>query len=1138
MTFEECLDQTIAMLHRQGRVSYRALKRQFGVDDAYLSDLKHEIVDIHRVAVDQDGVMLVWLGVAVGGETVPTVEPTLRSSQGASPAESREPAGPAAERRQLTVMFCDVVDSTALSAQLDPEELHEVLRVYHQTTAAAVERFGGFIAQYLGDGLLAYFGFPQAHEDDAQRAVRAGLAILKAMKTLPVLEVRNRAPLAVRIGIHTGPVVVGEIGAAGSRQEQLALGETPNVAARIQGLATPDSVLVTAATWRLVEGYFTSENLGPQSLKGLSQPIVVHRMLDESGAQSRLDVTAPGALTPVVGRDSEVRLLLERWAQAKDGLGHLVLLTGEAGIGKSRLVALLREHVRTEGAARITFRCSPYHTNSAFYPVIEHLERLLEFQRDDSADAKLAKIERMLAGFRFTDATTVPLFAALLSVPLPEGRYPPPRMSPQHQRQRTYEALTTWLIEEAERRPLLAVYEDLHWADPSTLEALSFLIDQIPTARLLVVFSSRPEFRPPWSPRSHLSSLTLSRFSRGQAETMIAEVARGKTLPAEVVKHVVEKTDGVPLFVEELLKMVLESGLLREEPDRYVLTGPLPALAIPTTLQDSLMARLDRFAAARATAQVGSVLGRQFSQEVLRAVAQMDETTLAEGLAQLVDAELIYRRGHGEHTTYVFKHALVRDAAYQSLLKSRRHFYHARIARTLEARFPELPETQPELLAHHHAEAGDGEAAIQYRQKAAQRAIERSANAEAINHLRIALEIVRTLPDTPARLEQELLIQTMLGPALTTTMGFGALEVEQAYGRAHELCRQVGQTEHRARVLNGLWSFYLVRARYGMAREVAQELLQTAERSGTPLRLLEAHRAIGVTLLYTGELVDACAHLESGLAIYDPRAHRALAARYGVDLAVSCLSFVAWGWWLRGYPDRARARSEEMLRIAADVAHPYSQAWAFTFAAWVHQLRREPDLAHARAGSAIALAAEHGFSLFLALATKFRGWALAARGNHDEGITDIEEAIAAYRETGAESSRTHWLTLLAEAYGRAERTSEGLAALTEAMDLVDKYGERYYEAEIHRLRGELLLRSKTPPHVEAEACFQRAREIAHRQHATGLELRAVLSLGRLWQHAGTLADARALVRPVYEAFTEGHDTVDLQESRALLDALA
>ena len=643
---------------------------------------------------------------------------------------------PEAERRQLTVLFCDLVDSTVLASQLDPEELREVVRAYQATCAKVIARFEGQIAQYLGDGLLVYFGYPLAHEDDAQRAVRTGLGIVEAMGPLNArLEREHGVQLAVRLGIHTGQVVVGEIG-GGAKHEQLALGETPNIAARLQGLAAPNTLVISAATFHLLSGFFACQSLGTHHLKGVAQPLEVNQVLYESMARSRLEAAGRTSLTPLVGREQEVGLLRERWAQVKDGLGQVVLLSGEAGIGKSRLVQGLTEQVATEPQAWLTpCQCSPYHQNSALYPMIELLERVVvHFEREETPQQKLNKLEGFLVQYGLPLAEGVPLLAALLSLPL-NTDYAPLALSPTQQKQQTLHAMLTILLKIAAQQPVLFVMEDLHWIDPSTLELLTLLVDQGPTARILALFTCRPDFSPPWTGRAHLTQMTLNRLPRRQAAELTGRVAHGKALPPEVVEQVVAKTDGVPLFVEELTKMVLESGLLQEWEEHYALTGPLPPLAIPTTLHDSLMARLDRLASVKALAQLGATLGREFTYDLLQAVSLWDGDTLQRGLQQLVAAEFLYQRGVPPQATYVFKHALIQDAAYQSLLRSTRQHYHQRIAQALEAQFPALVETQPELVAQHYTAAGCTQQAVVYWQRAGQHASDRSAHLEAISQL-------------------------------------------------------------------------------------------------------------------------------------------------------------------------------------------------------------------------------------------------------------------------------------------------------------------------------------------------------------------------------------------------------------------
>jgi TOMM system kinase/cyclase fusion protein len=1046
------------------------------------------------------------------------------------------------------------VDSTPMAEQLDPEELREVISEYQEASAEVIQRFEGHIAQYLGDGLLVYFGFPLAHEDDAQRAVRAGLGIVAAVQELNTRLQQRKAyhapPLRVRIGIHTGLVVVGEIG-GGEKKELMALGEAPNVAARLQGLAEPGTVVISAATHRLVEGYFVLHPLGSHKLKGVSAPLQVYRVLGESETRSRVEIAAASGLTPLVGREHEVRLLLERWGQVQEGLGQAVLLSGEAGIGKSRLVRALKERLTEESHTWLECRCSPYHQNSALYPVIDLLQRVLQFKREDTPEEKLSKLEGALGLYGFSLQETVPLLATLLSLPV--TRYPLPPLSPQKQKQKTLEIILAWLLKEAERRPLLFVVEDLHWIDPSTLELLDLLIDQVPAARILLLLTFRPEFLPPWSSRSHLTLVTLGRLARKQAEVMVEQVTKGKELPPEVFQQVVAKTDGVPLFVEELTKMVLESGFLREEDGHYELLEPLPSLAIPTTLHDSLMARLDRLSTVKETAQLGATLGREFTYELLQAVSPLDDAALQRDLERLVKAELLYQRGLPPQARYIFKHVLIQEVAYQSLLKSRRQQYHHKIAQTLTERFAETAETQPELLAHHYTEAGLLTQAIPSWQKAGEKAMERSAHKEAISHFTRGLELLAAQPETPERNQQELALQIALGGPLTATTGYAAAQVEKAYARALELCRQLGETLQLVRVLGGLEAFYFVRGELQTARELGEQLLRLAQNVQDPALFLRAHTALGLALFHLGALTQAQEHLGQGIALHDSQKRRSHALQ---DPEVVFLSYAALVLWHLGYPDQAQKKIHEALTLARELSHPYSLALALYFSASLHQFRREGRATQEQAEAVIALATEQGFSFLLAHGTTLRGWALAEQGQGREGIAQMQQGLAAYQATGSELFRPYYLALLAEGYGRAEQTAEGLVALSEALAAVHKNGEHVYEAMLHRLQGQLTLQKfqvssskfqvpntqhptpSTQAEAEAEACFLKAVAIARQQEAKSLELRAATSLAYLWQRQGKQHAARNTLSEIYSWFTEGFDTVDLREAKALLRELS
>jgi predicted ATPase/class 3 adenylate cyclase len=1143
MEFAEILAQVIDLLAREKRLSYLALKLRFHLDDAYLEGLKEEMIYAKRLAVDEEGRVLVWTGDAGAlPQPIPPAPQTVHHphARPASPLQAASvetvPHRPEAERRQITVMFCDVVDSTTLSSQLDPEDYREVIRAYQATCAEVIQRFAGHIAQYLGDGLLVYFGYPQAHEDDAQRAVRAGLGMVEALGTLNTgLEQDKGLRLAVRVGIHTGVVVVGEIG-GGRRQEHLALGDTPNIAARLQGYAAPDTVVISAATSQLIQGYFLVHDCGTQTLRGVATPRRVYHVLGESGAQSRLDIAAAKGLTPLVGREQEVGVLLECWAHVKEGMGHVVLVSGEAGIGKSRLVQVLKDQVAPTAHTRIECRCLPQYQHSALYPIIGHLERLLALSRDDLPREKLRKLKEALAQPALPLPEMVPLFASLLSIPLP-ARYPPLLLTPQRQRQQTLEALLAWVLAEAARHPMLLIVEDLHWGDPSTLEFLSLVVEHVPMARLCALFTHRPEFQPPWMHHSHVTPLTLPRLSRPEVERLSVAVAGEKALPAEVMQQVVSKTDGVPLFVEELTKMVLETGLLREYEEHYELTGPLPPLAIPTTLYDSLMARLDRLAPVKVVAQLGATIGRQFSYELFRAASPLDEPTLQQGLHQLVEAELVYQQGSPPQAMYMFKHALIQDAAYQSLLRSTRQQYHQRIAEVLAEQFPETAGTQPELLAHHYTAAGLSEHAIGYWQRAGRSACERSAHVEALSHLTQGLALLTTLPDTPARAQQELDLQITLAQALSATKSHGAPEVEQTYARARALCAQVGEAPQLFPTLWGLWRFYHARAALPTVRELGEQLVQLAERKADPMHRMAAHAAFGQTLLSLGDYAAAWAHLEQGIARTDQTTQRALVLRHGEAPGVRCLGVAADTLWCLGYPARAVQLSQEALALAQALAHPYSLATAEVYAIRLHHYRHEVPAIQVQADALLTLATAQQFPQFVAHGTFWQGWVRTVQGQGAASLAQMHQGVAAIVATGQRVSQPRYLVLLAEAMGHAGQVEEGLRLLAEALTAFEESGRGDMLAEAYRLQGELLLRQVVPDATQAETCFHHALAIARRQQAKSWELRAATSLARLWQQQGKPADAHQLLAEVYGWFTEGFDTADLQEARTLLDML-
>jgi predicted ATPase len=867
-----------------------------------------------------------------------------------------------------------------------------------------------------------------------------------------------------------------------------------------------------------------------------AEPLAVYRVLPESMNLGHLERPLQ-RFTPFVGREHEVGLLQDRWVQTKESRGQVILLSGEAGIGKSRLVQTFTEHLAGEAHRCITWHGSPYHQQSAFYPLAAHLQRWLRFRRDDPPQVRLHTLEEALASYGFALQEVMPLFATLLSLPLPD-RYPPLPLTPQRQKQKTLEALLDWLLQEAERQPVCVVMEDLHWADPSTLEFLSLLIEHVAMARLLVLLIFRPDFRSPWALRSYLTSLALGRLNHRQVESLAVQITGGIPLPPEVLQQVVATTDGVPLFVEEWIKMILESGLVEEWEGQYRLAGPLPTGAIPVTLHDLLMARLDRLASAKTVAQLGAVLGRTFSYEVLRAVTPLDEAALQQALAQLVDAELLYQRGVSPQGTYLFKHALLQEAAYQSILKRTRQQYHQRIAQVLTAHFPEAAATQPELLARHYTEAGLIEEAIPYWQQAGQQASERSAHREAISHLTTGIALLKTLPETPMHTQHALTLHIALGTALQMTTGLATPEVEHAYAQARAMCRQVGETPQHVQVLLGVWRYYLARSQFRTARELGDTLLRLAHQTHAPALTVVAHYALGVTQLNGGALAAARRHLEEGLVHAAVDQGRTAVFRIGQDLVVGCHVYAAVTLWLLGYPEQAHARLDEALALAHALAHPYSLGLARCYAAILAQRRGDMLAVHTQAEAMITLSLEQGFPQWVALGMCLRGWARAMQDHDQEGLVHIRQGIAAYRATGAVLGGPYLSLLLGEAAAHLGHLTDALQAGAEANRLVEQYEERSTEAEVYRLRGILLLRQPGTPQADAEAWLQRALDVARRQEAKMLELQAAMSLSRLWQQQGKQAEARTLLTAVYGWFTEGFDTADVQKAQALLEDLA
>jgi class 3 adenylate cyclase/predicted ATPase len=1038
-----------------------------------------------------------------------------------------------AERRQLTVLFYDLVGSTELAARLDPEDLREIMRAYQAACANVVCGFEGHVARFLGGGVLAYFGWPCAHEDDPERAVLAGLQLVEDVTRL---EPRAGVRLQARAGVATGHVVVGDLISEGISDKDAVSGDAPNLAARLQAIAAPGSVVISQATRRLVGGLFELADFGPQWLKGFAEPVSAFKVEGHGRASGRFEARNSAGLTPLVGREEEIALLLRRWEQARNGEGQVVLLSGEPGIGKSRIVRELLARLGGEPHVHLLYQCSPYHTNSALYPIVAQLERAVGVALGDDREDALAKLEGLLSQTIERPEEAVPLLAALLGLPV-GGRYPSLNLSPQRQKQRTLEVLTERLAGLARDQPVLELYEDVHWVDPSTLELLDLLVARVRVLPVLVVLTYRPEFSPPWSGQAHVAYLPLNRLGRRQGAAMVGRVTGGKALPADVLEQIVARTDGVPLFVEELTKTVLESGLLTDAGDRYEIAAPLPALAIPATLHDSLMARLDRLAPVKELAQTAAVIGREFSHALLAAVADRPERELQTALDRLVSSELVFRRGVSHKATYSFKHALVQDAAYQSLLKSRRRELHARIARVLEERFPDAVEIEPELLAHHCTEAGFTRQAADYWHKAGQVAIARSAHAEAIAHLTRGLDLLARLLDGADHRRRELDLQLALGRALIAAKGQGAPETGRSYARVRELCEQLGEAQLLFPALYGEHIVHFGRGELEVAWELAEEFLRLARCQDDIVVLAMGHRLVGITSLRLGQLIAARAHLEEALALDDPAQRCPLTLfHYPYDSRIVDLGSLASALLLLGYPDQALSCCRRALVEAQDVGHPESLAYAMSSAAGLALDLRDVEAARKWAEKVIALATEQGLPHFLAEGTVFRAWALAERGQLEEAIAGMRQGLAAMWAGGTGFGIPCHLLSLAGVHGKAGKAAQGLELLAEALHLMRSTGESWDEAELHRVEGELLLSAadRDDAVAEAEACFRRAIDVARTQEAKLWELRAATSLARLWTQQGKRAEAHDVMVPIYGWFTEGFDTADLEDAAALL----
>ncbi len=1030
-------------------------------------------------------------------------------------------SGSAAERRQLSVMFCDVIDFTALSSRVDPEDLSAVIRGYQSRVATTIARFGGFVARYVGDGILIYFGWPEAHEANAENAVRAALAVVDAIARTPVLT----EPLQVRIGIATGLVVVGEPIGTGEARQQTAIGETPNLAARLQGLAEPNSVVIDAVTRRQIGGLFDHRDLGLVTLKGLPDPVPAWQVLGEAAVESRFEAMHAGTIPPVIGRDEELELLFRRWRQAKEGEGQLVLLSGEPGIGKSRLIAALEEGLRGEPHENLRYFCSPHLQDSALYPVVTRWEQDLGFVRGDTPQERLHKLEAAAISAKMSPED-IALIADLLSLPC-NDRFPILDLNPQRKKEKTFDALVRVLANRSRRQPVLMLFEDAHWADASTLELLDKAIGLLTDLPILLVVSFRTEFQPPWLGLAIASLITLRRLTQKQAAQLAKRIAVESVLAPALLERIVTQTDGVPLFIEELTKVVLEYA---EHSDRTAAT-----LEVPATLQASLTARLDRLPVAKQVAQIGAVIGRDFAHTLLVTVAQLPEAQLAHGIDTLVASGLAFRRGMPPDAVYTFKHALVRDAAYHTLLRSQRQELHARIAKALEEGFAEVVDTQPELLAHHFTHAGFADRAIDFWRLAGLRSVGLSAHSEAGAHFRSALDLLEKLPPSEPRNAQELDLLLNLAVPLIAVHGFGALCVEECALRAMELSdrRQASPNRFTARRL--AWNSCLMRQPVSRTVALAQDLASLADQDESPAELAVAHRSLGYSLLIAGEVGAADEMFARGMTLADTIADREFVA-YGEHPSMVCRLYGGQAKIVAGFPIHGANLVEEAVALARRGDNVHTLAWALGVASHVFQVDNEPATAARFASEAIETARDHDLPQWLALGERCMGWAEHRLGKFTAGLNLQLQGVRRWNETGATLHTTHCEVMLAESFLREGRTAEARAHLAAARAHCASYGEAYLAAEIERLES-LLLRSEQASPQIVEEYLVKSLHIARQQGARLFELRTAATFGRVLADRGERRQALDLLAPVYSWFTEGFGTTDLKEAKALLEEL-
>lgn len=1017
-----------------------------------------------------------------------------------------------------------------LAKSLDPEDLNAITRAYYDCCKDAISCFDGIVANYIGDGIMALFGYPRAHEDDAERAVHAALRITRS---LHALNRSGKAPVRARIGIATGLVVVGEDGDGPLTKEKTVVGEAPNLAAHLQAMAAPEEILMAAATRRLVGDIFRLEKLQLSKLKSGEQQVTAWRVLGDKVAASRFAAHV-SSLTTFVGRDQEVALLAERWQLANQGEGQVVLLSGEAGIGKSRIVETFRHRISEDSHVAFPYQCSPYHTNSPLHPIIGQIEYAAGIDPDDAPAVKLDKLESFLKPSSDHPENPISLFAALLMIPT-GSRYPPPDPDPQRRKERTLQALIEQLTGTARENQTLVILEDAHWADPTSLDLFGRFILLLSQMRILMIVTYRPEFKFPLATQSHVTALLLNRLGRRHCEAMVKSITYGKTLPEVVVKEIVAKTDGVPLFVEELTKTVLESGLLEEQERAWVLPRPLPALAIPATLQDSLMARLDRLPTVKEVAQIGATIGREFSYALLSAVSTLSEANLQDALSRLAAAGLLFVHGTPPTATFIFKHALVQDAAYETLLRSKRQYLHARIANVLETAFPDVAETQPEIIAHHSTHAGLTEVAVEWWRRAGELAIKRSANTEAVRHLTRALELLQLVPETQQRDANELAIRIALSGPLIATRGYVTAELAENYARAWDLCIKLGEDKSAFPVMYGQWVIPYVRGDMAAALKNAERFLRRAERQSDEGLLLMGHRIYGSSLVWRGDTLRGSEHLQRALGMYRPE-HDRLAYVFSQHPRTAALAHLSLALQHLGCPDRAMAAGREAISQAKRIEHFNSIAYSLCFVSLLIMLRRDIDTLRRTAGELLELSERHNASYWALWAKPMLGWIKAQEGEIEFAIQEMHESTEALNKQDANLWVPQTLLLEAEILGEAKQYQRAYRLLDEAQALIEPLDQRFYEAELHRVRGAVMLAEGADCEAGL-ANIDRAIDVARRQNSRFLELRASISKARLWRASGLRDEARAMLEPVYKSFSEGFATPDLVEAKALLDSI-